>query len=73
LRQLSIALSSWVVIKFLAYQAVVPFAPVPEPFGRLVSAGGAVLYTLLTLGDGLVFLLAILLAARTYVHGSQKA
>lgn len=73
LRQLSLAIGLWVVLKTLAYQLVIPFAPVAEPFTQAVSAGGAVLYTLLTVGDGLVLLLAILLASGTYLHGQEKA
>jgi hypothetical protein len=72
LRQVSLAVGVWFVLKTLLYQLVIPFAPVPAPFTQAVSALGAVLYTLLTVGDGLVLLLAILLAARTYLHGREK-
>ncbi|MNX31108.1 hypothetical protein D3C86_612850 [compost metagenome] len=72
LRQLSLLLSLWVVLKTLAYQLVIPFAPVAEPFTQAASAGGAVLYALLTVGDGLFLLLAILLAAKTYLHGKDQ-
>jgi hypothetical protein len=72
LRQLSLALSVWIVLKTLAYQLVIPFAPIAEPFGQVASVGGAVLYAMLTAGDGLVLLLAILLASRTYLHGKER-
>jgi hypothetical protein len=72
LRQVSLAVGIWFLVKTLAYQLVIPFAPVAEPFTQAVSAFGAVLYALLTVGDGLVLLLAILLAARTYLHGREK-
>lgn len=72
LRQVSLAVGAWFVLKTLAYQLVIPFAPVAEPFTRAVSALGAVLYALLTVGDGLVLLLAILLAARTYLYGRER-
>lgn len=72
LRQFSLVITGWVIVKALAYQLMIPFAPVAQPFSKAVSAGGALLYTVLTIGDGLVLLLGILWAARTYVHGLQK-
>lgn len=72
LRQLSVAMTAWIVLKGALYQLIVPFSPVKPPFDQVASAGGALLYSLLTLGDGLVLLLAILLAARTYHHGSRE-
>lgn len=72
LRQLSLALTAWILLKTLAYQFVIPFAPIAQPFSQAVSAGGALLYTALTIGDGLFMLLAILMAAQTYLHGKQK-
>ena len=72
LRQLSLVMGVWLVLKTLAYQLVIPFAPIAEPFTQAASAGGAVLYALLTVGDGLFLLLAILLAAQTYLHGRDK-
>lgn len=72
LRRLSLILSAWLIVKTLAYQLVVPFAPVAQPFTQAVSAGGAVLYALLTIGDGLFLLLSILLASQTYQFGKSK-
>ena len=72
LRQLSVVVGLWFVLKTAAYQLVIPFGPVAQPFTQAVSAAGALLYTLLTVGDGLVFLLAILMAARTYLQGLEK-
>ncbi|GEM_PF-3007914 len=72
LRQLSLVLTVWVLLKTMAYQLVIPFSPVTAPFGQMVSAGGALLFALLTAGDGLLLLLAIMFATQTYLLGMRK-
>lgn len=72
LRQLSLVMGVWLVVKTLAYQLVIPFGVIAEPFMQAASAGGAVLYALLTVGDGLFLLLAILLASKTYLQGRDQ-
>lgn len=72
LRQLGLVLGLWFAAKTAAYQLVIPFAPIASWYSLVVSAAGAIFYTMLTIGDGLVFLLAILMASRTYLQGLKS-
>lgn len=64
--------AGWFVLKLALMQVIVPFAPMPEKLGTVVSIAGSILNGLLMVGDGLVALLALVMAVQIYHRGAER-
>ncbi|MBO9540401.1 hypothetical protein J7643_07395 [bacterium] len=59
-------LFAWFLLKTALQQAIIPFQPLTGRLGDVLSVGGALLSGLLMVGDGVIALIGIVLAAQLY-------
>lgn len=64
--RMALVLAGWFAVKLALYQLIIPFKPLPGNLSDVLSVAGSVLNGMLTFGDGMVALVAIVLAVQIY-------